>query len=185
MYLTSFKTILKVVVTIFLFFSCVHSREIATSPADYKTEIELKSKKASAIINYRNGDNQNAKAIKFFGDSLKYDDTFNSIERVASIRDIQSIRFQNRTSGALEGGAIGIVSGLAIGVVLGLSSGDDPPGFMSFSASDKAALYGIMGAALGALAGLPSGYASGSYIVYDFPDEKTDSISRVIIKNKK
>ena len=164
---------------IFLFGSCSHTRHIENDSKDYKSEIERKSKKAPATIDLRNGKNYKARFISFSGDSLKFADSINSIKRTASIGDIKSIRFRDRINGALEGGGIGIAAGVAIGVVIGLVSGDDPPGFMSLTALARRLWYGWFGGMFGALIGLPSGYTSGSYTIYEFPDEKTDSITEL------
>ena len=52
----------------------------------------------------------------------------------------------------------GAVTGLVAGGLIGLISGDDPPGLFSFSAEEKALLFGLGmaagGAGIGALEGL-------------------------------
>lgn len=44
--------------------------------------------------------------------------------------------------------------GVATGMAVGLASGDDPPGFPSFSAGEKALLYSVLMAPAGAVTGL-------------------------------
>lgn len=48
----------------------------------------------------------------------------------------------------------GALLGAATGIVVGLASGDDPPGFLSFSAADKAAIASVFITPAGALIGL-------------------------------
>jgi hypothetical protein len=69
--------------------------------------------------------------------------------------DLVKIRMKNNpVRVALAGAAIG----LAAGGLIGLISGDDPSGLLSFSAGEKAMLYGLAfgvgGAGIGALEGL-------------------------------
>lgn len=78
--------------------------------------------------------------------------------------------------GALEGAGLGLLAGAAGGAVVGLASGDDPPCAdqdlfcLSFSAGDKAAILGLYGAGVGALAGLVIGGLAGSHDVYERDD---------------
>lgn len=51
----------------------------------------------------------------------------------------------------------GFFIGAAVGALLGVASGDDPPGFISFTAGDKALILGLSGGGVGALLGLLSG----------------------------
>lgn len=63
----------------------------------------------------------------------------------------------------LKGMSRGFLVGGGIGAALGLSSGDDPPGFFSSSAEDKA----IMGAALFGAVGTIVGFVVGAVTEYD------------------
>ena len=60
-------------------------------------------------------------------------------------------------SSAREGAGIGLLIGGPIGFVIGSLSGDDPPGFFSLSAGNKAALgflaLGFVGSIVGSIAG--------------------------------
>lgn len=57
----------------------------------------------------------------------------------------------------LQGAGIGALAGVASGVLIGFSDGDDPPGFLSMTASEKAAFggatLGVAGLAIGAVVG--------------------------------
>lgn len=57
---------------------------------------------------------------------------------------------RSRGKGALIGAGVGA----GVGALVGLASGDDPPGFLAFSAEAKATLAAIVLAPIGALIGL-------------------------------
>jgi hypothetical protein len=71
----------------------------------------------------------------------------------ANITNLET-RVQKSQKG--KGAAIGLGVGVALGAVIGISSGDDPPGIVSFSAGAKAGVgavtLGLLGAIIGALA---------------------------------
>ena len=73
--------------------------------------------------------------------------SFNNIDHI-KIRMKNSVR---------RGSLIGFVTGFVVGGLTGLISGDDPSGFLSFSAKEKALLYGfsmaVGGTGLGELIG--------------------------------
>jgi hypothetical protein len=48
----------------------------------------------------------------------------------------------------------GMLIGAGLGMILGFADGDDPPSWFSFSASDKAIIYGIVFAPVGAVGSL-------------------------------
>jgi hypothetical protein len=54
--------------------------------------------------------------------------------------DLVKTRMKNSVR---RGALIGFVTGFAVGGLIGLISGDDSPGILSFSAKEKALLYGI------------------------------------------
>ena len=58
-----------------------------------------------------------------------------------------------------ESMGLGLLVGGGIGAVIGLASGDDPPGFLSMSAGEKAGAGGLVLGAGGALVGLVVGIA--------------------------
>lgn len=81
---------------------------------------------------------------------------------VLALRDIDSleVRTGRRSAGAAfwQGTGIGLVIGGALGAILGLADGDDPPGFFSQTAGEKAAMlgigFGLIGAAIGGIRAL-------------------------------
>jgi hypothetical protein len=64
---------------------------------------------------------------------------------------------KRRMSGAWEGLAWGLLGGAATCAAIGYFDGDDPSGFISFSAGEKAAMGGIAGAVVGGALGALSG----------------------------
>lgn len=74
---------------------------------------------------------------------------------LAAVTRLEVSTARGRNTG--QGAAIGGLIGLASGVLMGAASGDDPPGFFSFTAGDKALILGvglaIPGLVIGALVG--------------------------------
>lgn len=75
-------------------------------------------------------------------------------DEIVRVRIIRKSRF-------FPGLGIGLLAGAASGAVLGFISGDDPPGWFSFTAGQKAAMgalgLGLLGAPIGGLAGAIGG----------------------------
>ncbi len=65
-----------------------------------------------------------------------------------------------RSPRARMGAGIGLLIGAFSGAFIGLASGDDPPGFLSFTAEEKAALGAFVFGGLGGVIGLIAGTAS-------------------------
>lgn len=63
----------------------------------------------------------------------------------------------DRHGHALKGLGMGTLVGAGTGAVLGLASGDDPPGFLAFTAGEKALVLGVFFGATGAVVGLIAG----------------------------
>jgi hypothetical protein len=97
------------------------------------------------------------------GDSLRL--------RVADRAPIVSVarrtvsQFEVRYGGhskAGKGALTGFFVGAAAGAIAGFASGDDPPGWFSFTAGQKALVLGLLGSASGALLGAVIGASSHS-----------------------
>lgn len=88
-------------------------------------------------------------------------------------------------SKALTGMAWGLLAGGVCGYVIGLGGGDDPPGFMSSSASDKAnfgaAGFGVLGMLLGGLAGSAVGMDQ-TIVLGDVPESELGPILELLTK---
>lgn len=77
-----------------------------------------------------------------------------------------AVRFVRHGTGALEGGGIGAGTGVALGIMIGFGSGDDPKGWFSLTAEEKAAILGIGLGATGGLVGAITGAIIGSKNIF-------------------
>jgi hypothetical protein len=81
------------------------------------------------------------------GDTLVLHGSAASTETVTmplhSITKLEVARVRSRGAGALRGAGFGFLIGAVGGAGIGLASGDDPPGFMAFNATDKAIILGV------------------------------------------
>lgn len=76
----------------------------------------------------------------------------------ADLRIERSLGSRSRPAGMARGAGIGLLCGALGGAVIGFSLGDDPPGWFSFTAEEKAlatgAVLGVGGLAVGGIIGL-------------------------------
>jgi hypothetical protein len=73
---------------------------------------------------------------------------------VQSIRRLDLWRGErSRGTGALRGAGYGAAIGMVLGAVIGYVDGDDEPGFLSYTAEQKAAIMGILGGGTGLVVG--------------------------------
>ncbi len=86
--------------------------------------------------------------IEVAGNGTRTDTLLVALESIASLE-----RSSGRSRKTGSGAAVGAAVGLFAGAVSGFASGDDPPGFMSMTAGDKALYGGLAGAGLGAIVG--------------------------------
>ncbi len=92
----------------------------------------------------------------------------------------------NHLLGAVQGAGAGLLAGAAVGGVLGYAEGDDPPCgpedwiCLGFTANEKAAIAGVMGAGYGAIGGLLLGAAIGTTDAYEYEDSLVPHISATI-----
>ena len=77
-----------------------------------------------------------------------------TVDRSAIVGMDVSVRRERRVLGGL---GKGLLIGAGGGAVLGLASGDDPPGWLSFSAEEKALMFGVMLGVTGGVVGLIAG----------------------------
>jgi hypothetical protein len=77
------------------------------------------------------------------------------------IADIKTITIVKKSKVG-KGAGFGFLGGASLGVVIGLASGDDPPGFMSYTAGDKAAFLGIAFGLIGMILGAAEGASAGA-----------------------
>lgn len=69
-----------------------------------------------------------------------------------NIEDINYLNFRRKGS-EINGFFLGALTGFVIGGFAGLVSGDDEPGWFSFTAEEKAVILGVLGTAPGAIIG--------------------------------
>ncbi len=74
-------------------------------------------------------------------------------------REIVAVQVSGK-SYILRGAGIGLLAGIASGGSIGLASGNDPPGFLSMTAGDKAAIGGVLLGGVGLIVGTIAGIAS-------------------------
>ena len=116
-------------------------------------------------ISLNNGQNTIKGALYEVNDSsILVSNSFRKNDYSTGKFNVTTINFNNinlvkiRQNNSLRKGAlIGSITGFVVGALIGLISGDDPPGFLSFSAGEKALMYGfpmaIGGTGLGELVG--------------------------------
>jgi len=83
------------------------------------------------------------------------------MDLTVALKDIQQVRIVKKSKVG-KGLLYGLIIGGGGGAAAGFLSGDDPDGFVSFSASDKAALFGIFFGGLGLVIGGIAGGLSGA-----------------------
>ncbi len=74
---------------------------------------------------------------------------------VASINRLEGSR--GRKSNSAEGAGIGLLVGAATGAIIGLASGDDEPGFITWTAEQKAGVGAVLLGGVGGVIGLIAG----------------------------
>jgi hypothetical protein len=73
------------------------------------------------------------------------------------VNDIRYIIVRGRRNTA-KGFFVGFLTGSGLGALFGFASGDDPPGFLSFSAGQKAVMFGVVLGVIGGVGGTILGY---------------------------
>ncbi len=101
-------------------------------------------------------------------DSTSWFDARTDELRTVPTAEVVEVRFVKRGKGALEGLGIGLLTGALTGAVLGLADGDDPPGWFSMTAEQKAGLGAIGLGGLGGLIGPVVGAGVGHRDIYRF-----------------
>jgi hypothetical protein len=95
---------------------------------------------------------ESAMVVRAGPDGLPFEVPVTSIRRLD-----RNVGPRSRGEAILGTGAVGLVVGAVGGATLGFMSGDDPPGFLAFSAGEKALMmgtvFGVAGGVLGAAAG--------------------------------
>lgn len=136
--------------------ACTHQQDASTLPVGKRVSLETVdgSNIAATVAPHPT-------EIVFHGPDGQLVDT-DRVRRIVSVE---------RGRGAWEGFLGGALSGFMVGAVVGLSAGDDRCGdfcIIEFSAEEKAAMVGALGAGIGGAVGILLGVAIGSRDVYTF-----------------
>jgi len=150
-----------IIVLVIFTSSCTHIREystfddINTATRDKKTEITL-SDDQSLIVD----------RLQITPDSTFWRNPSGGNTESVPTSEVKSVVVRNRGRGALEGFGLGTLIGFGVGVLIGLISGDDPGAgagrIFSFTAEEKAGMFGILLGVPGGLLGLLAGASTGS-----------------------
>jgi len=92
-----------------------------------------------------------------FTDTAIILDTYYEDSRTIRREQVIGLERSLHEYGRAEGATLGFGIGAATGILIGLASGDDKPGFFSFTAEAKAMVYGLLLAPVGTLIGFAAG----------------------------
>ena len=107
----------------------------------------------------------------------------NNASNEAGIR-VEAIRIDKITlkkkNGSLKGALIGLGCDAAMGALIGFASGDDPPGWFSYTAAEKAGGLAVFGGLTGALVGaLIGAFAKETFIIGGKKDAYNDAHNKL------
>jgi hypothetical protein len=140
-----------------------------------------KRKGAEVLIHKKDGQMIKAELLAVKEDRLILMDASDSTDVTCTVEDIQSLRIVKRAK-IMKGLGIGSLSGGIAGSSLGLLSGNDEPGFMSFTAGQKAAILGIGLAVMGGVIGAVSGAIAGIDESVDLEGRSSADIENILRK---
>jgi len=120
----------------------------------------------------------NVTSVKLVTDSVSWYSPSGELQQVAR-DEVETVVLIDRGRGVLEGFGIGIVVGGVLGAIMGYAGGDDPPGYMSFSAEENAVIGGTFFGLLGGIVGIIIGAGRGHQNVYDFDGPDVQELGRV------
>jgi hypothetical protein len=112
-----------------------------------------------AAITLTDGRNFAAKGLLLAPDSTSWLDPRTEELRTVPTAEVMEIRIVRHGKGALQGLGIGFLTGALTGAVVGFADGDDPPGWFSMTAEQKAGVLAV---------GPVAGAAVGSRDIYRF-----------------
>jgi hypothetical protein len=95
------------------------------------------------------------------------------------VPDITTITIIKK-SRALSGLGLGLLIGGGAGAGIGFASGNDRPGFFSFTAGEKAALFGGALAVTGGVIGLIAGASAGTDHIIQIEGKNTSTVEAVL-----
>jgi len=164
--------------------SCTHTHMVIRQQPDaWAHRVNATAEKNRGKVYFKNGDVALAKYIYVSGDSVNWIERVSREKASANLNEVRTFTLVKKGKGAVEGLLVGLADGFAGGFLIGFASGDDPPGWFSFSAEEKGLLTGIVLGGLGGLLGLASGATSGSKDKYILSDEPADKPSGTSVDN--
>jgi hypothetical protein len=111
------------------------------------------------VIQKTDGQKVRGELIAVKQNSLLLKESESGVDVNVEISEIKMIKIVNKPN--FLAGVYGFIGGAALGATLGFAGGDDPPGWFSMTASDKALLagsfFGLIGLIVGAIGGLIEG----------------------------
>ena len=115
-----------------------------------------KRKGAEVLVLKKDGQMVKAELLAVKAGQLILMDSSTFSDVTCDVDDIRSIRVVKKAK-VWKGLGLGILTGAVAGSGLGFLSGNDKPGFFSFTAGQKALIFGVGLAAMGGLVGGVSG----------------------------
>lgn len=150
------------IATAFFVVGCSSTYELHRANSDeFVEKFNAFSTDKTAKITEMTGAQFKAQKLRLSSDSVYWTNLEDDSDNATENYKISRIEFTSHGKGALEGLGSGLLAGALIGATLGFMSGDDPPGFLSYTAAEKAVISGIGLGALGSILGLLGGAISG------------------------
>jgi hypothetical protein len=151
--------------------ACTHQRDFRTLPDAAGRQVTVATQNGAEVEAHVD--------VSSVGYGLRLPD--GQVLPFEQVREVVAVK---RGRGALEGLGLGALGGAGLGVVMGLASGDDQCDedghnwcILTFTAEEKAVLFGFMMGSLGGLIGLVAGAIRGSRDVYSFGSEQQFKIT--------
>jgi len=151
----------------FLILDCSHTHRMGLTDIEhYYGGINQKCEGREGKIQAFGNREISGRNIYVTQDSIRWIDPETGSVHALPTSDVTSVEIKRGGRGALEGMGIGFLSGATIGAFGGFASGDDPPGWFSMTAEQKAAGGGLVLGLSGAIIGLPVGALVGSKDIF-------------------
>lgn len=153
---------------------------LALKPGIYKTNI-LTYDKSKFIKGYLVNLSDSGLELSSYSAGLSLEKK-NNLQPVYNYNHLREVTIRRKGSTG-RGVAYGAVIGLFAGAIAGLASGDDPPGWFSFTAGQKAISLGlVVGMPAGALIGAIIGATAHKKFIIDGNKNKYDIMRKSIFK---
>jgi hypothetical protein len=140
-----------------------------------------KAKGAEVLVQKKDGQRVKAELLAVKDGRLILMDASTFSDVTCAVEDIRSIRIVKRAT-ILKGLGLGSLTGGVAGSGLGFLSGNDKPGFLSFTAGQKALIFGVGLAAMGGIIGGISGALKGIDASVDLEGRSSQDIESILRK---